>query len=86
MLAPIAGGNWNNGSNAGVWTLNVNNSRANSNNNVGSRAVIWSNSRQSPGLKGPEAYRSRGALVRAACAAKSKAAPIPVLRVVRGSV
>ena len=38
MLCVISGGNWNNGSNAGVWTLNLNNVRGNSNNNVGFRA------------------------------------------------
>jgi len=37
-MCPIAGGNWNNGSNAGVWMLNLNNVRGNSNNNVGFRA------------------------------------------------
>lgn len=37
-MCPIAGGNWNNGSNAGVWALNLNNVRSNSNNNVGCRA------------------------------------------------
>lgn len=37
MLCPISGGNWNNGSNAGVWALNLNNARSNSNTNVGCR-------------------------------------------------
>lgn len=37
-MCPIAGGNWNDSSNAGVWTLNLNNVRGNSNNNVGCRA------------------------------------------------
>ena len=37
-MCPISGGNWNNSSNAGVWTLNLNNTRTNSNNNVGFRA------------------------------------------------
>lgn len=37
-MCPISGGNWNNSSNAGVWTLNLNNVRTNSNNNVGFRA------------------------------------------------
>ena len=78
MLAPLLGGNWNNSSNAGVWAVNFNNSRTNSNNNVGSRAVIWSITRQSRGLTGPQACRSRGALVRAAGAAKYQAAPILV--------
>jgi retron-type reverse transcriptase len=38
MLCVISGGNWNNGSNAGVWALNLNNVRGNSNNNIGFRA------------------------------------------------
>jgi len=33
----IVGGNWNNGSNAGVRTANANNSASNSNNNIGFR-------------------------------------------------
>jgi len=37
-MCPIVGGNWNNDTNAGVWTLNLNNARGNSNNNVGCRA------------------------------------------------
>lgn len=38
MLCAISGGNWNNGGNAGVWALNLNNVRGNSNNNVGFRS------------------------------------------------
>lgn len=38
MLCVISGGNWNNGANAGVWALNLNNVRGNSNNNVGFRS------------------------------------------------
>jgi hypothetical protein len=34
----ISSGNWNNSSNAGVWNANLNNTRGNSNNNVGFRA------------------------------------------------
>jgi len=34
----IAGGNWNNSSNAGAGCVNWNNTRGNSNNNVGFRA------------------------------------------------
>lgn len=37
-MCPIVGGNWNNSTNAGVWTVNCNNSRTNSNNNIGVRA------------------------------------------------
>ena len=38
MLCVQSGGNWNNASNAGVWTASLNNTRTNSNNNVGFRA------------------------------------------------
>lgn len=38
MCCPISGGNWNNASNAGVWALNLNNNRTNSNNNTGFRS------------------------------------------------
>ena len=38
MLCVISGGNWNNGATAGVWALNLNNVRSNSNNNVGFRS------------------------------------------------
>ena len=34
------GGNWNNGSNAGVFYLNGNNSRSNANTNIGFRAAL----------------------------------------------
>ena len=37
-MCPISGGNWNNSANAGVWALNLNNTRTNSNNNVGGRS------------------------------------------------
>lgn len=37
-MCPIVSANWNNGSNAGVWALNLNNVRSNANNNVGGRA------------------------------------------------
>lgn len=37
-MCPIVSANWNNGSNAGVWALNLNNTRANANNNVGGAA------------------------------------------------
>lgn len=37
-MCPISSGNWNNGSNAGVWAFNLNNARSNSNNNVGFRS------------------------------------------------
>ena len=39
---PIRGGNWNNGSNAGVAALNLNNLRSNSNNNIGFRPALTS--------------------------------------------
>lgn len=37
-MRPICGGNWDNGSFAGVWASNWSNSRANSNDNVGFRS------------------------------------------------
>ncbi|MDR2815765.1 MAG: hypothetical protein LBB62_03580 [Proteiniphilum sp.] len=37
---PIRGGNWNNGANAGVASLNLNNARSNVNNNIGCRAAL----------------------------------------------
>lgn len=37
-MCPISGANWNNGANAGVWTLNLNNVQGNSNYNVGFRS------------------------------------------------
>lgn len=35
----LRGGNWNNGSNAGVFALNLNNSPGNQNNNIGFRCA-----------------------------------------------
>jgi len=37
---PIRGGNWNNGSNAGLGALNLNNSRSNVNNSIGFRPAL----------------------------------------------
>ena len=37
MALPIRGGNWNNSSNAGVFNLNCNNPRTNSNGYIGAR-------------------------------------------------
>lgn len=37
-MCPRAGGNWNNGANAGVWALVLNNNRSNTNNSSGFRA------------------------------------------------
>ncbi|WP_206672951.1 hypothetical protein, partial [Parasutterella excrementihominis] len=34
---PLRGGNWSNGSNAGLGALNLNNARSNSNSNIGFR-------------------------------------------------
>jgi len=34
------GGNWNNGTNAGVFNLNANNSRTNANTNIGFRSAL----------------------------------------------
>lgn len=40
MKACIVGGNWSNNSNAGVFAMNLNNNRTNSNNNVGCRDCV----------------------------------------------
>ncbi len=36
-MLPIRGGNWNNGANAGLFALNLNNERSNVNTNIGFR-------------------------------------------------
>jgi len=61
-MAPISGGNWNNSSNAGVWALNLNNSRTNSNNNIGFRSdsVSPRNRQRYGGTKG-DVFRHFGA-------------------------
>jgi len=38
--AAIRGGNWNNGANAGAFTLNLNNAATNTNTNIGFRCVF----------------------------------------------
>jgi len=57
-MCPIASGNWNNASNAGVWALNLNNVRANSNNNIGVRSdSIPHRSDDQSGIKGDDFRR-----------------------------
>ncbi len=41
-MLPRRGGNWNNGVAAGVFALRMNNTRANSDNNIGFRAALLS--------------------------------------------
>ena len=41
-MLPLRGGNWNNGSRAGVFALNLNHTRANSDDNIGFRAAFLS--------------------------------------------
>jgi hypothetical protein len=58
---PYRGGNWNNGGNAGVFALNLNNHRSNANNNIGFRSALPYSQKantlrggaQSIGIKGP---------------------------------
>lgn len=40
MRLPICGGNWNNAANAGVFNVNLNNVRSNSNDNIGFRSAL----------------------------------------------
>jgi len=53
-MCPIAGGNWNNAALAGVWALNLNNVRGNSNNNVGCRSdsILPQSRQRQSGVKG----------------------------------
>ncbi len=55
----IAGNNWNNSSNAGVWAVNWNNNRSDSNNNVGLRADCGFPSNPGPGMVEPQGYGIR---------------------------
>lgn len=48
MRFPLRGGNWNNGSNAGLGYLNLNNARSNSNSNIGFRPALDSASNTLP--------------------------------------
>ena len=56
----IRSGNWNNDSNAGVWNVNWNNNRSNSNNNVGSRADYSFTSKSVNGYCGTTGMRLSG--------------------------
>ena len=59
-MCPIAGGNWNNSSNAGAWGVNLNNARTNSNDNVGFRAdSALPRSRQRQGGAEGDVFRPR---------------------------
>lgn len=69
MLCPISGGNWNNGSNAGVWALNLNNARSNSNTNVGCRLDLAHKCSNSELLKVRKGRVLSGALARNSIAA-----------------
>lgn len=48
MRLPYRGGNWNNGANAGLAALNLNNSRANTNTNIGFRPAFGSSQKATP--------------------------------------
>ena len=61
-MAPISSGNWNNSSNAGVWALNLNNNRTNSNNNIGFRSdSVSPRTRQRDGGTKGDVFRRLGA-------------------------
>ena len=68
-MCPIVCGNWNDASNAGVWNLNLNNTRTNTNNNVGFRADSESPQRLHQGHSGTKGDTFR----RVACAAAKSA-------------
>jgi hypothetical protein len=75
-MCPISGGNWNNASNAGVWALNLNNVRGNSNNNVGFRAdSVSPRKRQRYGGTEGDAFRhAASAAAKSACRRHSSSA------------
>ncbi|NCC20187.1 hypothetical protein EOM33_03940 [Candidatus Saccharibacteria bacterium] len=50
LRAFIRGGNWNNGSNAGVLALNLNNSPSNTNTNIGFRVARYTTLQQRFGV------------------------------------
>lgn len=79
ILCAISGGNWNNGSIAGVWAGNLNNNRTNSNNNVGFRADCGF-----PSYSARKQWSNRDA---PSCVTRNRAAPLfPVGRpTVRGA-
>ena len=74
-MAPISGGNWNNGSIDGLWALNLNNARANSNNNIGFRSdsVSPRNRQRYGGTKG-DVFRRFGAKSAVHCLSSRAAA------------
>lgn len=45
LRAVNRGGNWNNGSNNGVFYINANNARSNSNTNIGGRSALALNAK-----------------------------------------
>jgi hypothetical protein len=72
-MVPISCMNWNNTTNAGVWSVNLNNTRSNSNNNVGFRCDSLSSCRA-----GLRVVEIQGDSVRHAVRAKSPAFPFLV--------
>ena len=50
MRLPYRGGNWNNGANAGLAAVNLNNSRANTNTNIGFRVARYTTLQQRFGV------------------------------------
>lgn len=70
---PIRGGNWNNGSNAGIGALNLNNSRSNANSNIGFRPAL--DTARSNRLKGRcQCVLEKDAVTSAIAETKNKAA------------
>ena len=53
------GGNWNNGANNGVFSINANNARSNANTNIGGRSALALLLRLKP--KGARSSKAKGA-------------------------
>jgi hypothetical protein len=68
-MCPIVAGDWNNSSTTGVWALNLNNTRGNSNNNVGFRADSKPQRSKfgQSGIKGDAFRRVAQATAKSAC-------------------
>lgn len=66
LRLPIRGGNWNNGANAGAFSVNLNNPRSNANGNIGFRPALPSKSDTGnlPGFR--SVPRCKGSYFRAA--------------------
>lgn len=67
LRLPICGGNWNNGANAGVFNVNLNNPRSNANGNIGFRSALPSKSDAAHLMGMQSVPRCKGSYFRCSC-------------------